>query len=208
LTSDRGLCGGYNSNIFKQTWELLTQKQDFQIQLITVGRKAFDCFKRTSYPIRASHLGLPDNIPFSVAKEIAQEVIAGYEKEEFDEVYLIYNKFVSAIQQTPTAVKLLPLESESLKDSQALKGEYLYEPSPEEILAALLPKYVEILIYQTLLEAKAGEHGARMVAMGSATDNAGEMIDKLTLIFNRARQASITKEIAEIVGGAEAMAGN
>lgn len=208
LSSDRGLAGGYNSNIIKQTQALLKDKQGLSVQLITIGRKATDFYKRTEYPIRASYIGLPDNIPFGQAKEIAIEAMHGYEKEEFDEVYLIYNKFVSAMQQIPTTVKLLPLESGSLKDSEGLKGEYVYEPSPEDILSTLLPKYVEILIYQTLLESKASEHGARMIAMGSATDNAGEMIDKLTLIFNRARQAAITKEIAEIVGGAEAMAGS
>lgn len=205
LTSDRGLCGGYNSNILKQTRYLLESKKDAQVELITVGRKAFDFFKRTNYPIKANYVGLPDNIPFAQAKEIAKLAIEAYEKTEVDEVYLIYNKFVSAMQQTPTTVKLLPLESENIKGTEKLKGEYLYEPSPEEILSTLLPKYIEILIYQTLLESKASEHGARMVAMGSATENAGEMIDKLTLIFNRARQASITKEISEIVGGAEAM---
>lgn len=205
LTSDRGLCGGYNSNILKQTRYLLESKKDAQVELITVGRKAFDFFKRTNYSIKANYVGLPDNIPFTQAKEIAKLAIEAYEKTEVDEVYLIYNKFVSAMQQTPTTVKLLPLESENIKGTEKLKGEYLYEPSPEEILSTLLPKYIEILIYQTLLESKASEHGARMVAMGSATENAGEMIDKLTLIFNRARQASITKEISEIVGGAEAM---
>lgn len=209
MTSDRGLCGGFNTNTIKQARQLLDIKKDCKIELLTVGRKAFDFFKRREYPIRSSHIGLPDNIPFLTAKEIAQTAMVGYEKGEFDEVYLIYGKFVSAMNQIPTTVKLLPLDSGNLKGAKepGLKCEYLYEPSPEDILSTLLPKYVEILIYQTLLESKASEHGARMVAMGSATDNAGEMIDKLTLMFNRARQASITKEIAEIVGGAEAMAG-
>lgn len=212
LTSDRGLCGGYNSNIIKQARKLIESKKDYSVQLITVGRKSYDFFKRRENPIRASYLGLPDNLPFQTAKEIAEVAMLGYEKGEFDEVYLLYNKFVSAMNQIPTTIKLLPLDSKGLTDAKpesgGLKAEYLYEPSPEEILSTLLPKYVEIFIYQTLLESKASEHGARMVAMGSATDNAGEMIDKLTLIYNRARQASITKEIAEIVGGAEAMAGS
>jgi len=208
LTSDKGLCGGYNSNVIKQTRQLLNTKKEHNIQLITVGRKATDFFKKTKHPIRASYVGLPDNIPFVQAREIADSAIEAYQNEEYDEIYLIYNKFVSAMQQIPTTIKLLPLESGSLKGEEKLSGEYLYEPSPEDILSTLLPKYVEILIYQTLLESKASEHGARMVAMGSATDNAGEMIDKLNLIYNRARQASITKEISEIVGGAEAMAGS
>ncbi|MGM9571709.1 MAG: ATP synthase F1 subunit gamma [bacterium] len=220
LTSDKGLAGAYNSNVLKHAKELIDQNMDKQLEFILIGKKAVDYMNRLkkqydaeisgradSFKVIKSFIELPDAVSFNEAKEIADLAINLYEKSDLDTVYVVYNKFVSAMSQVPTTVKLLPLETDELKEEggNKVQDQYIFEPSPEEILTQLLPKYIEIMIYQTLLESRASEHGARMVAMGSATDNAGEIIDRLTLLYNRARQANITTEISEIVSGAEAL---
>lgn len=220
LTSDKGLAGAYNSNVLKHAKELIDQNMDKQLEFILIGKKAVDYMNRLkkqydaeisgradSFKVIKSFIELPDAVSFNEAKGIADLAINLYEKSDLDTVYVVYNKFVSAMSQVPTTVKLLPLETDELKEEggNKVQDQYIFEPSPEEILTQLLPKYIEIMIYQTLLESRASEHGARMVAMGSATDNAGEIIDRLTLLYNRARQANITTEISEIVSGAEAL---
>ncbi|MHB8172381.1 MAG: ATP synthase F1 subunit gamma [Thermincolia bacterium] len=200
ITADRGLCGGYNSNILRKSAGEI--KQLDKVSLITVGRKSRDFFRRTGKNIVAEFTGLGEGINFSDAKKIAQKVIDYYIAEEFDEVYLVYTEFVSALTQHPTTIKLLPVEPPK-EEGPAV--DYIYEPSVEAILSVLLPKYVETTVFRALLESKASEQGARMTAMGSATDNAKELIAKLTLSYNRARQAAITSEISEIVGGAAAL---
>jgi F-type H+-transporting ATPase subunit gamma len=200
ITSDRGLAGGYNANLIRKTNSLIAE-ETHEVKLVTVGRKGRDFYRRGKLETIAEFTGLGDNPTFAQAKEIAQEVIGLYKSGELDEVYLIYNEFLTAISQRPTQIKLLPIEQPKGK----LGKDYIFEPSPEEILSALLPKYVETQVFRTLLEGKASEQGARMTAMGSATDNAKDMIDRLTLQMNRARQAAITKEISEIVGGAAAL---
>lgn len=220
LTSDKGLAGAYNSNVLKHAKELIDQNMDKQLEFILIGKKAVDYMNRLkkqydaeindrsdSFKIIKTFIEFPDAVSFNEAKEIADLAIDFYEKSDLDTVYVVYNKFVSAMSQVPTTVKLLPLETDELKEEggNKVQDQYIFEPSPEEILTQLLPKYIEIMIYQTLLESRASEHGARMVAMGSATDNAGEIIDRLTLLYNRARQANITTEISEIVSGAEAL---
>lgn len=200
ITSDRGLCGGYNANLIRKTNSTIAEEKH-EVKLITVGRKGRDFYRRGKLETIAEFVGIGDNPSYTQAKEIAQEVIGLYESGELDEVYLVYNEFLSAISQRPMEIKLLPIEQPQGK----LGKEYIFEPSPEEILNTLLPKYVETQVFRTLLEGKASEQGARMTAMGSATDNAKEMIDRLTLQMNRARQAAITKEISEIVGGAAAL---
>jgi F-type H+-transporting ATPase subunit gamma len=200
ITSDRGLCGGYNANLIRKTNSTI-KEETHEVKLIAVGRKGRDFYRRGKVETIAEFIGLGNSPSYTQAKEIAQEVIGLYESGELDEVHLVYNEFLSAISQRPTQIKLLPIEQPEGK----LGKEYIFEPSPQEILTQLLPKYVEIQVFRTLLEGKASEEGARMTAMGSATDNAKEMIDRLTLQMNRARQAAITKEISEIVGGAAAL---
>ena len=175
--------------------------------MVAIGRKGRDFFRRRGYDIKSEFVGLGDEMPFGIAKEIGQTLVNYYVKGVFDEVYLVYTEFKSAMTQIPTTMKLLPVEPPTQNEGE--KGtrtiDYIYEPDPEELLAELLPKYIETTVYRALLESKASEYGARMTAMSSATENASEMIDKLTLSLNRARQAAITKEISEIVGGANAL---
>ncbi|WP_066633983.1 ATP synthase F1 subunit gamma [Desulfolucanica intricata] len=202
ITADRGLCGGFNSNVLRMTTTEFKNVND--PVLVAVGRKSRDFFRRRNYNIAAQYVGLGENISFSQAKEIAQFVIEKYSQAEFDEVYLVFSEFVNTLVQRPTKIKLLPVEPPAEKED-AKPVEYIYEPNAESVLYELLPKYVETTIFSALLESKAGEQAARMTAMDSATSNASEMIDRLTLSLNRARQAAITKEISEIVGGAAAL---
>jgi len=200
ITSDRGLCGGYNANLIRKTDGLIAETPQ-EVKLVAVGRRGRDYFRRGKIEFLAEFVALGDEPSYNQAKEIAQEVVRLYEQGEADEVYLMYTEFVSAITQRPTQVKLLPIEKPEGKQGK----QYIFEPSPDEILASLLPKYVETQIFRSILEGKASEQGARMTAMSSATDNAKDMIDRLSLAMNRARQAAITKEISEIVGGAAAL---
>lgn len=203
VTSDRGLCGGFNSNIIRTSEGFIRKNTDNTgTTLNLIGKKAKDHFKRRGLNIRQERpvgSGRPD---YTVAAEIAKEIVDSYIKETFDETYLIYSKFKSALSQEPVIQRLLPIESPN-KSEEA--SEYIYEPSQEAILADILPKYIEVQVFGALLESAASEHGARMAAMDSATKNAKEMIEGLTLKYNRLRQAAITKELMEIIGGAEAL---
>lgn len=200
ITSDRGLCGGYNANLIRLTNDLIA-KEEHDAKLIAIGRKGRDFYRHGKVEMLSEFIGFGDFPSYNIAKEIAEQVIRFYSEGTFDEVYLIYNEFISAINQQPKQIKLLPVEQPEGETGK----DYIFEPSPEEILNTLLPKYVETQIFRTLLEGKASEMGAKMTAMGAATDNAKDMIDRLTLQMNRARQAAITKEISEIVGGAAAL---
>lgn len=202
ITADRGLCGGFNANLIRKASAEI--KEFNNVSLVTVGRKSRDFFKRTGKNVIKEFVGLGENIDFSTAKEIADTVKELYVSGQFDEVYLVYSEFVTALTQRPTTIKLLPVQTPEQKESGP-SVDYIYEPSAEAVLNVLLPKYVETTIYRALLESKASEQGARMTAMGSATDKANEMIGKLTLTYNRVRQAAITREITEIVGGAAAL---
>jgi F-type H+-transporting ATPase subunit gamma len=201
VTSDRGLCGGFNANLIRMTRAVLEEKKDVNTGLVAIGRKGSDYFSRRKVEIITRFTGLGDNPDMNQAKKIAGEVVRLYTSGELDEVYLVYSKFITVLTQEPTMVKILPVEP-SEESSGSL---YIFETEPEEMLKVFLPRYVESLIFSSLLESKASEQGARMTAMDSATENAKEMIDKLTLAMNRARQAAITKEISEIVGGAAAL---
>ncbi|ABB16151.1 ATP synthase F1 subunit gamma [Carboxydothermus hydrogenoformans] len=200
ITADRGLCGGFNANLIrKATVEL---KEFSNPKLITVGRKGRDFFKKRGYEIVGEFTNLGESISFDAARVIAGFIMEKYLDGTFDEVYLVFSEFVNPLVQRPQTLKLLPLEAPA---EESGGGEYIFEPSADAVLNTLLPKYVEVQVYRALLESKASEHGARMTAMDTATENATEMIAKLTLQLNRARQAAITKEIAEIVGGAAAL---
>ena len=201
ITSDRGLCGGFNANLIRLTRGIFEEQRDAESGLITVGRKGSDYFNRSNVKIISRFTGLGDNPDYNQARKIAGEIIGLYTSGEVDEVYLVFSKFVSVLTQEPTLAKILPIEPSEEKAG----GDYIYEPSPQQMLEYLLPSYLESQVFSALLESKASEEGARMTAMDSATENAKEMIDKLTLAMNRARQAAITKEISEIVGGAAAL---
>ena len=206
ITSDKGLAGGYNVNIFRKTIQQIQEnhKSADEYAIFVVGRKGRDYFKRRNLPIIEEVTGIPDAPTFADIKPIAAAAVRGFESGEFDELNLVYNEFRNAISQIPVVKRLLPLAQEEL--SSGGKANYEYEPSPEAVLNVLLPKYAETLVFSALLEAKASEFGARMTAMGSATKNAKKMVGELTLSYNRARQAAITQEITEIIGGANAQA--
>ncbi|NLW06638.1 MAG: F0F1 ATP synthase subunit gamma [Clostridia bacterium] len=202
LTSDRGLAGGYNASLIRLTDEHL-QAQKHATTLVAVGRKGRDYFRRRQVEIAASYTELGDIPDMFQARELARQLMDLYLSGAVDELHLVYSRFYSAIRNVPRVEQLLPLAPR--KGEAGAEGEYIYEPSPEIVLRSLLPRYCEIKVYQALLEAKASEHGARMTAMDNATKNAGEMIDMFTLSFNRARQAAITREITEVVAGADAL---
>jgi F-type H+-transporting ATPase subunit gamma len=207
LTSDRGLCGAYNTNIVRKAVETVRQLQadGKEVRINIVGRKGRDFFrKRPAYNLGQSwsDLGMID---YDKSANIGKVIVERFAAGETDEVYLLYNEFKSVIQQKVTLEKLLPVEPPTEKDPFSSAVDYLYEPSAEAILSSILPKHIEVQVYRSLLESQASEMGARMTAMDSATRNAKEMIEKLTLKFNKTRQAAITKEISEIVGGAEAL---
>ncbi len=206
ITADKGLCGGYNANAISRATQFLQSHPDKEVRLLLVGRKGYDFFRRKGIPIDYTFLQLSKDITLQEVKGISQAMIQGFVEARYDEVYLIYTHFQSPMVTRPVLMKLLPLESsEVLKTEGGIRGEPIFEPSPEEIMALLLPKYLEAQIYKGLVESVASEQGARMVSMKSATENAEEMISSLTLSFNKARQASITKELLEVTTGAEAL---
>lgn len=206
VAADRGLCGGYNTNIIRAANDAMAA-DDRKVEngIIAVGKKARDFYRKRS-GLDAEYTNLGDVTSYADAREIAEYVINAYENEELDEVYLVYAKFVNVLRQVPTVTKLLPLESMEPEAETAEKYvEYIYEPSAELILLTLLPRYVGSQIYHAMLESKASEFGAKMTAMGNATQNAGEILDELTKKMNNVRQSAITDEILDIVGGAEAL---
>lgn len=205
ITSDRGLAGGYNSNLLRKLMQTIREnhKSSNEYVLMVVGRKGRDFFKKRNMPVLDEVTGLSDAPRFADIKELASRAVSNYTTGAYDELYIVYNKFHNAISQEPVLNRLLPLEVTG-SNTTAVGANYEYEPSPEEVLDVLLPKYAETLIFSALLEGKASEFGAKMTAMGNATRNATDMISRLTLVYNRARQAAITQEISEIVAGASA----
>ncbi|HBQ85381.1 MAG TPA: F0F1 ATP synthase subunit gamma [Syntrophomonas sp.] len=204
VTADRGMCGGYNTNIIKAASTAIAQDtRGTDSGIIAVGKKARDFYRKRG-GFDAEFINLGDNVSFADAREIAQYVMEAYENEEVDEVYLVYARFINVLRQVPTVTRILPIEAPE-GGTEEHNVDYIYEPSAEEILLALLPRYVGSQIYHAMLEGKASEQGARMTAMGNATQNAAEIIDALTIKMNKVRQAAITDEILDIVGGAEAL---
>lgn len=208
LTTDRGLAGSFNAQIIRTVLNEVRGKSHNEYALFIVGRKGRDFFQRRGYPIVGETTGLSDTPTFADIKSIANDVVKLFQDGVYDEVILVYNQFINAITQVPVTRKLLPLEDVGGKQETVQPGvhtsKYEYEPSADAVLDNLLPKYAETLIFSALLESKASEFGAKMTSMGAATDNASKMIGTLTLVLNRARQAAITTQIMEIVGGAEA----
>lgn len=204
ITSDRGLAGAYNSNVLRAVTNAIRERHtsNDEFVIFAVGRVGRDFFTKRGLTVIESMVALPDQPSFADIKEIARKAVGMFTEGTYDELYMYYNHFVSAIQQDVTEKKVLPLTDIAPSSSTA---SYEFEPSADAILEVLLPQYAESLIYGALLDGKASEHAARMTAMKSATDNASELIGALTLQFNRARQAAITQEITEIVGGVAAL---
>lgn len=206
IGSDRGLCGGFNSNLHRFLDQVLAA-ETHQYDVAVIGKKVKEHCDRMGYPVSFNYTCIGDNPGFYQAQELARIMRSSFEHGEYDAIYIVYSEFKSAMSQTPKLKQLLPVQPpEKAEDTNHIQEtDYIFEPSISQILDIILPQYVDIIVYSTLQEAKASEHGARMTTMNSATDNATEMIAKLTLSLNRARQAAITTEISEIVGGAAAL---
>ena len=203
MTSDRGLSGSFNSNMLRRMEEMIKdfRKEGKNISIITIGKKARDYCKNKDVSVDSEYIQLIPETMFEKAKKISEDVVEFYLNDFYDEVYLLYSKFVSAIEYNIQIEKILPIEK---KEGLPTK-EYIFEPSEEQVLREFIPKVLNIKLYQALLESSASEHSARMSAMRQANDNADEMIKKLTVQYNRERQGQITQELSEIVGGSEAL---
>jgi F-type H+-transporting ATPase subunit gamma len=220
VSGERGLCGAFNANVIRRTLEFLREHSAQNPGLIVLGRKIRDAMRKQRWKIIGEHVDVTARPNLAAAAEIAKDVTALYEREEVDAVYIVFNEFKSVLAQNLKLEKLLPIEPETppagehaqakSEDAQAKSKEtavnYLFEQRPDELFGRLLPRYVQVQIYRALAESAAAEHAARMTAMDSATNNAGELIDKLTLYMNKVRQAAITKEIIEVVSGAASAA--
>lgn len=206
FTSDRGLCGSFNGSIIRSVDRFLKEKKHSydRISLYLVGKKAREFFKTKNVDILGEKAELFGKVSFGTAQDLAAEIVERYTNREFDLVYMVYNEFRSALSQQVVYDRLLPVEPAGL-ETESSTAEYLYEPTEEHMLDWLLPRYVDVRLYRALLESTASEHGARMTAMDSATNNASDMIARLSLKYNRARQDSITRELMDIVNGVESM---
>lgn len=209
MTSDRGLAGGFNGNMIRAASRFMLDEAGAPVRIIAVGRKGRDSMNRYGRDIVADFSELGDQPKLHHVTPIARTVIDDFTSGEVDAVYLAYTEYVNTITQTPRVLQLLPIQPPTNEElEEAARGpEYIYEPDPRTLLQSLLPRYVEVQLYQALLESKASEHSARMVAMRSATDNANDIVGSLTLEYNKARQAAITRQIIEVAGGAAALEG-
>ena len=210
VTADRGLCGAFNGNIIKATVNHIeSHYADLQaagkVKLICVGKKSADFFGKRNYKIYSKHVGVFNHLNFTIAETIVAEVVNGFIKGEFDKVEIVSNEFKNAVQQKLTISQFLPLTSDETKDKRHSATDYIYEPSKDGIVDALVPKHLNFQMWRVLLDSNAAEQGARMSAMENASTNARDLIRVLQLNYNKARQAAITKELLEIVGGAEAL---
>tara|TARA_B100000965_G_scaffold225554_1_gene188794 strand:+ start:797 stop:1660 length:864 start_codon:yes stop_codon:yes gene_type:complete len=204
ITSNRGLCGGFNANIIKQTTALI--KEDYagkNITIVSIGKKSSEYFKNNSYNVISSHDEIYADLKYENISNISESIMHDYLNFKYDKVILIYNQFKNAATQNVMSENYLPVESPN--DENAKIGDYIFEPQKEEIIEQLIPKSLKTQLFKAVLDSHASEHGARMTAMHKATDNASELKKDLTLSYNKARQAAITAEILEIVGGAEAL---
>jgi F-type H+-transporting ATPase subunit gamma len=210
VAGDKGLAGAFNANINRSAASLLAETRGWEsVTILPIGKKSLDYWKRRNTPLAPkAYPGIFSRVEYAHAKEIAEYLTAEFVEGRLDAAYAVYNEFKSVIAQVVRVERILPMARAETALSEAQAGErgadYIYEPGPEEILARLLPRYLEFVVFKMLLESAAAEHGARMTAMDSASKNAGDMIDSLTLTYNRARQARITKELIEIVSGAAA----
>jgi F-type H+-transporting ATPase subunit gamma len=208
VTADRGLCGGFNSNLIRESVRNLQSMHDKEVQVFSVGKKSTEYFSKRDYILFSNKDNFFNHLEFEIAVELAGTLIKAYTQDQFDRVDIYYNKFKSAVSQEITCEQFLPLIPDAETTEKKSSIDFLYQPSKEEILSAIIPKHLNMQLWKILLESYAAEQAARMTAMDNATVNAEELIGKLTLNYNRARQAAITKEISEIVGGAEALKEN
>ena len=203
ITADKGLCGAFNANIIRTVSRFLAERPEVDVSFSFVGRKGRDFFRRRQVKIRSEHVGVYQALRFDTAREIAADLVEAFTSKNVDRVFLVHNEFKSVIQQPLVIDRLLPIERHEIRpEDQESELDYLYEPAPAAIFEDILPRHVEMQVWRALLESVAAEHGARMTAMDAATNNATELIDRLTLHMNKVRQAAITKEIIEVVSGA------
>jgi len=209
ITADRGLCGSFNTNVIKSSATFITENRDREVALGLVGRRGRDYFARRGFEVRYEQVNLFAALKFADAKAMAKAGIDAFVKGDVDSVYLVYNEFKSVMQQRVVVERLLPIPRHAFSGKTPAETtpavDYLYEPAPAELFKHLIPNHVEVQIYRALLESAAAEHAARMTAMDAATRNSAEMIDQLTLYMNKVRQAAITREIIEVVSGAQAL---
>ncbi len=201
FTSDRGLAGAFNTNLIRAAQRFADDHPQATVEFELVGRKGRDYFRRRRYEITGEHIGILNKIQYSDAQSIGQKLAQRILNDEIDAVYVVFNEFKSVVSQTLTVSRVLPVTPP--EETQHI--DYIYEQPPEQLLAALLPKYIELQVFTAMIETSAAEHAARMTAMDAATSNASDMIDRLTIYMNRVRQASITREIIEVVSGASAL---
>jgi F-type H+-transporting ATPase subunit gamma len=205
ITADRGLCGAFNSNLIRHTSNVIRSSTDVETQLFTVGRKGYEYFKKRNYEINGHKINFFNHLDFADALEVSNHLRKAYETAQFDKIEIVYHEFKSAVQQKIITEQFLPFQPDEQMLGESSQIDFLYEPDKETILPALISRVLNVELWKVLLESNASEQGARMTSMESATDNAEDLIDTLTLFYNRARQGAITKEISEIVGGAEAL---
>ena len=207
VTSDRGLCGGFNSNIFKQTKATIASKfPDANVELLCIGKKANDHFIKNNFNVISDYAEVLKNVSFDKVKEAAEYAMESFVEGKYDVVELVYNEFKNVATQVVVSEQFLPIVAEEKEEVSSVSTDYIFEPNKEFIVKDLIPKSLKIKVYKAVLESNASENGARMTAMDKATENAGELLKELKLTYNRTRQAAITTEILEIVGGAEALA--
>jgi len=209
FTGDRGLCGSFNTNLINAAVKWIKEQRGngMTCSLTAVGKKGRDYFKRRDYNLTEGHVNIYGNIDMSFVDQMTRGFIDRYLADEVDEVYMMYSRFLGMAKQVPTLIKLIPIEPPKSDDeeAQSAAAEYLCEPTPEELLIELLPKHISVQIYNAFLQNETSEHAARMAAMDNASKNCSELVENLTLVFNKARQAAITAELMDIVGGAEAL---
>ena len=207
ITADRGLCGSFNTNVIKSSSSFIVEQRDRKVALGLVGRRGRDYFGRRGFEVHYEQVNLFATLKFADAQAMAKTAIDSFVKGEVDSVHLVYNEFKSVMQQRVVVEQLLPIPRTAFNDPAAATPivEYIYEPSADKLFAHLIPSHIEVQIYRALLESAAAEHAARMTAMDAATSNSAEMIEQLTLYMNKVRQAAITREIIEVVSGAQAL---
>lgn len=209
ITSDKGLCGSFNANLCTEAKKLAESKkaEGKKVKFICLGKKGRDFIRKTEFEIMEEYSDIMNDIDFRLATTVGKQIIHEYLKEELDEVFILFGKFVNIIRQQPQVTAILPIryEAEEANSSQKINKEYTFEPSVQGLLSEILPRYVNVLIYRGLLDTSASEHAARMTAMDNATKNCDDLVRNLTLVYNKARQSSITTQLMDIVGGAEAL---